>query len=52
MVRETDEWNVVETILSSVLDEEDAEKLVYALKESVKYEVEQILNEVTQENKI
>ena len=41
----TDEWDVVETILSNVLNEEDAEKLVFAMKMSVKHEVEQTLNE-------
>ena len=41
----TDEWNVVETILSDVLNEDDAEKLVNAMKTSVKHDFEQILNE-------
>lgn len=41
----TDEWNVVETILSDVLNEDDAEKLVIAMKTSVKHDFEQILNE-------
>ncbi len=41
----TDEWKLVETTLSNVLDKEDSEKLVYAMKASVKYEVELILNE-------
>jgi CheY-like chemotaxis protein len=46
----TDDWNVVERILSNVLNENDAEKLVYALKTSVKHDFEEILNEYT--NKI
>jgi hypothetical protein len=46
----TDEWNVVERILSNVLNEDDAEKLVYSLKISVKHDFEQILNEYS--NKI
>jgi response regulator RpfG family c-di-GMP phosphodiesterase len=41
----TDEWNVVEKILGDVLNKNDAEKLVYALKTSVKHDFEQILNE-------
>ena len=41
----TDEWNVVETILSDVLNEDDAEKLVNAMKTSVKHDFELILNE-------
>ena len=41
----TDEWDVVETILSNVLNEEDVEKLVFAMKMSVKHEVEHTLNE-------
>jgi CheY-like chemotaxis protein len=40
----TDEWNVVERILSNVLNENDAEKLVYALKTSVKHDFEEILD--------
>ena len=40
-----DEWDTVENILSSVLKEDDAEKLAYAIKSSVKHEVEQILME-------
>jgi hypothetical protein len=40
-----DEWNIVENILSTVLNEDDSEKLVYAMKTSVKHEVEQILKE-------
>ena len=46
----TDDWNVVERILSNVLNEKDAEKLVYALKTSVKHDFEEILNKYT--NKI
>jgi len=41
----SDEWNAVETILSNVLNEDNAEKLVYALKTSVKHDFEQALNE-------
>jgi DNA-binding NtrC family response regulator len=41
----SDEWNTVENIFSTVLNEDDAEKLVYAMKSSVKHEFEQILNE-------
>jgi len=41
----TDEWDVVETILSSVLNEVDAEKLVKAMKTSVKHDYEKILKE-------
>ena len=40
----TDEWNLVETILSNVLSKNDSEKLVYALKTSVKHEFEEILD--------
>ena len=40
-----DEWNVIETILGDVLNDENAGKLVYALKTSVKHDFEQILNE-------
>lgn len=40
----TDEWNVVETILGNVLSENNAEKLVYALKTSVKHDFEETLN--------
>ncbi|MGB9200097.1 hypothetical protein [Methanobacterium sp.] len=41
---DTDEWNVVETILSNVLNENDAEKLVNALKTSVKHDFVKTLN--------
>jgi DNA-binding NtrC family response regulator len=41
----TDEWNEVKTILSYVLDEDDADKLISSLKTSVKHDFEQILNE-------
>ena len=41
----TEEWKIVETTLSNVLDKEDSEKLVSAMKASVKYEVELILKE-------
>lgn len=40
-----DKWDTVENILSSVLNEDNAEKLAYAMKSSVKYEVDQILTE-------
>jgi response regulator RpfG family c-di-GMP phosphodiesterase len=46
----TDEWNLVERILSNLLNEDDAEKLVYALKTSVKHDFEEILEVYT--NKI
>ena len=48
----TDEWNVVITILKNVLNEDDSEKLVFALKTSVKYEVEQILEDESKKNRI
>ncbi|AEG17879.1 response regulator [Methanobacterium paludis] len=41
----SDEWNVVERILRNVLNEDDTEKLVYALKTSVKHDFERVLNE-------
>ena len=41
----TDEWNLVEKILGNALNKEDTEKLVNALKNSVKHDFEQILNE-------
>ena len=41
---DTDEWNLVETILSNVLSEKDSEKLVYALKTSMKHEFEEMLD--------
>lgn len=41
----TDEWNVVETILNNVLKEDDAKKLVNAMKTSVKHDFEQVLKE-------
>jgi len=40
-----DNWKVVETLLSNALNEEEAKKLVYAMKTSVKHDFEQILNE-------
>jgi CheY-like chemotaxis protein len=40
----TDEWNVVETLLNKVLNEEDSKKLVNAVKTSVKQEFKQSLN--------
>jgi CheY-like chemotaxis protein len=43
----TDEWNLVETILSDVLSKNDSEKLVCALKTSVKHEFEEILDVYT-----
>jgi hypothetical protein len=43
----TDEWNLVETILSDVLNKDASEKLVYALKTSVKHEFEEILDVYT-----
>ena len=43
----TDEWDLVETILSNVLSKNDSEKLVYALKTSVKHEFEEILDVYT-----
>jgi hypothetical protein len=42
---DTDEWNSVGRILGNMLSEEDAEKLVYALKTSVKHDFEILLNE-------
>jgi hypothetical protein len=48
----TDEWNVVINLLKNVLNEEDSEKFVYALKTSVKYEVEQILEDEAKKNRI
>lgn len=41
----TDEWKEVKTILSNVLDEDDADKLISSIKTSVKHDFEQILNE-------
>jgi CheY-like chemotaxis protein len=41
----TDEWNLVEKILGNLLNQEDTEKLVNALKNSVKNDFEQILKE-------
>ncbi len=41
---DTDEWKLVETILSNVLNEKDSEKLVYALKTSMKHEFEEMLD--------
>ena len=38
---DTDEWNLVETILNHVLSEKDSEKLVYALKTSMKHDFEE-----------
>jgi len=46
----TDEWNLVETILGSVLTENDSKKLVHALKTSVKHDIEKNLDVYT--NKI
>ncbi len=46
----TDDWDEVERILNSLLTENDAEKLVQALKTSVKHEFEEILDVYT--NKI
>jgi two-component system, chemotaxis family, response regulator Rcp1 len=46
----TDEWNLVERILGNVLNEDDAEKLVSALKTSVEHDFEEILDVYT--NKI
>ncbi len=43
----TDKWKLVETTLSNVFNKEDTEKLVNAMKTSVKYEVELILKEFT-----
>ena len=40
----TDEWDAVESILSTVLTEQDTKRLVNALKTSVKYDFEQALN--------
>jgi hypothetical protein len=48
----TDEWKVVIDILKNVLNEEDSEKLAYALKTSVKHEVEQILENDAKKNRI
>ena len=48
----TDEWNVVIKILENVLNEDDSEKLVYALKTSIKHEVEQILENEAKKNRI
>ena len=42
-----DEWNVIETILSNVLSEKDAEKLVSALRTSVRHDFEVILDVYT-----
>jgi CheY-like chemotaxis protein len=42
---DTDEWNLVERILGNVFNEDDAEKLVYALKTSEKHDFEKLLNE-------
>lgn len=41
----TDEWDTVEKILNNVLNGEDAEKLVYALKTSMEHDFNKILNE-------
>jgi hypothetical protein len=41
----TNEWDTVETILNNVLNGEDAEKLVYALKTSMEHDFNKILNE-------
>lgn len=39
-----DEWKLIEKMLANVFNEEDTEKLVGALKSSVKYEVDLIMN--------
>ncbi len=44
----TDEWKLVEKILGNALNKEDTEKLVNALKTSVKHDFEQILKEFVQ----
>ena len=48
----TDEWKVVIKILNNVLTEDDSEKLAYALKTSIKHEVEQILEADAKKNRI
>ena len=44
----TDEWKLVEKILGNALNQNDTEKLVNALKNSVKHDFEQILKEFVQ----
>lgn len=39
-----DEWELVENTLGRVFNDEDTAKLVYAMKTSVKHEIEQIVN--------
>ena len=41
----TDQWNLVEKKLGNVLNEDDAEELVYALKTSVRHDFGKLLNE-------
>ena len=42
-----DEWDVVENLLSNVLNENDANKLVNSMKSSVKHDFEKMLREYT-----
>ena len=40
-----DEWNTVKTILNKVLGEDDTEKLVSSMRNSMSHDFEQILNQ-------
>jgi hypothetical protein len=45
-------WDEVESMLTSILNEKEAVKLVDAIKESVKYDLERTLDRFTSNNKL
>jgi len=45
-------WDEVESMLTTILNEKEALKLVDAIKESVKYDIERTLDKFTSKNQL